>query len=180
MDNLNQRLQVLEETVHELHKEVLRLRAKKGTNADTSLQGFVQYQSIEAFHPCLDKYNLCPKVDNPNNTMCFTPTTYAMFTGTCSRPPLLAIREVKTHPDPEVVDVLGTAERRYRVDLAVEFHSVDVEELFTGNFKDGSEKMGPLEYETFVHVDNPTEFVGFLMKRYNKTISCWNSLASLA
>lgn len=177
------RFKVLERHVHNLSKELKELKElqtlrPKSKEKEVSLQGFVQYQSIEVFHPCLEKHKILDDKgdDNPNNIMCFTPTTYTMYAGTSFRPPLLAIREVKTYPDAEMVEVLGTFEKRHRVDLVVEFHSVEVESYFTGILKNGSTKENPTEYRTSVHVPDPSEFVDFLSERYNKTISLWNVL----
>lgn len=176
------RLKLLERHVYNLSKELQTLRESgqksKENDAEVSLQGFIQCQSIEVFHPCLEKQKILDdkEDDNPNNILCFTPTTHTMYAGTSFRPPLLAIREVKTYPDPEMVEVLGTFEKRHRVDVVVEFHSADVERFFTGVFKDGSTKENSTEYRTCVRVPDPSEFVEFLSERYNKTINLWNSL----
>lgn len=180
MDVLNDRIGKLEQVIRKLTKDVADLRAEKRRADNTSLQGLVQYQSIEAYHPCFVQHKLSTDAgvaNSPNNVLCFTPTTLAMYTGSCcSTPPLLAIKVLKTRDDAEVVEILGTLEKRHRVDLLVEFHSAEVENFFTGLFKDGSRQAGPLRYETFVHVDNPTEFVRLLTDRYKKTMSCWDSL----
>lgn len=179
MDAVSERLGVLEQIVRKLSKDVSDLRAEKRRADNTSLQGFVQYQSVETYHPCFVQHKLSGDVDvahSPNNVMCFTPTTLAMFTGSCSTPPLLAIKVLKTRDDAEVVEILGNFERRHRVDLLVEFHSAEIENFFTGVFKDGSKPAGSMRYETFVHVDNPTEFVRLLTERYKKTMSIWDSL----
>lgn len=177
-DRLQQRLTMLEKTVVDLHQELLSLR---GVNVKNSWEGFVKYQSIEASHPFLDKYRIWPEnigdvsSDNANNVLCFTPTTYTMFAGTSSHLPLMAIRDVKTYARPEIVKVLGALDTRHRVDLEIEFQSPEAERFFHGVLKDGSSKVGPVEYQTFVHVHNPSEFVRFLTERYKRTISSWDS-----
>lgn len=173
LNSLETRLGKLHGEFQKLHAEVTFLRAQGMTKED-SKQRFIKYQSIEAFHPCFERYKLCPdKADTPNNIMCFTPTTHHMFRGSSSRPPLLAIREIKTHAEPEVVNMFET---RHRVDLQVEFHSAEVEGFFGGVFKDGSEKTSATTYETFVHVQNPEEFVRILAKKYRDTMLSWDSL----
>lgn len=180
LESLENRLVKLHGEFQRLHADVTILRAqgKRGMTKEEVLDAYVKFQSIEAFHPCLDQYKIWSnaKPDTPNNILCLTPTTHYMFEGSSSRPPLLAIRAIKTHPKPEAVNLFET---RHRVDLHVEFHSAEVEGFFGGVFKDGSSKISATGYETFVYVQNPVEFVGFLMKKYNTTISCWNSLARL-
>ena len=181
-EQVEKRLKVLERQVYNLSKQLQTLRGlglkPEEKDAEVSLQGFIQYQSIEVFHPCLEKHKILDDKgdDNPNNIMCFTPTTHTMYAGTSLRPPLLAIRGVKIYPDPEMVEVLGTFEKRHRVDLAVEFHSVEVESFFTGVLKKGSTKENSTEYRTSVYVPDPSEFADFLSEKYNKTINVWNAL----
>lgn len=176
------RLRVLERQVYALSKELQTLRDESGPSsrerdAEVSFQGFLKFQTVEVFHPCLEKHRILDeKGENPNNIMCFTPTTHTMYAGTSCRPPLIAIREVKTYAEPEMVEVLGTFEKRFRVDVLVEFHSAEVESYFTGIFKDGSTKENATEYRTSVRVRNTSEFVNFLTEKYNKTIDLWNAL----
>lgn len=184
MDEVHEHLNCLETRLVKLHGEFQRLHAevtflraqgKRAMTKENLMEGFIKYQSIEAFHPCFEHYKLCPdKPDTPNNFMCFTPTTHYMFRGSSSRPPVLAIREFKTHAEPEVVNIFET---RHRVDLQVEFHSAEMEGFFGGVFKEGSEKISPTTYTTFVHVQNPEEFVRILRKKYRETMLCWDSLA---
>lgn len=175
---LLQRLTYLEKSLADLQREVLCLR---NVNVKNSWEDYVKYQSIEACHPCFQKYHIWPddvgdvSADNPNNVICFTPTTYTMFVGSSSRTPLLAIRALRTHESAETVRVLGALDTRHRVDVEVEFRSPDAESYFHGLLKDGSSKVGQQTYETFVHVHNPSEFVGFVTERYRKTLSSWDA-----
>lgn len=175
MDNLEliNRVQSLEQSVFDLGREIALLRRKSD---EASFEGFIKHQSIEKFHPCLEQQRLCENIDDPNNIMSFTPTTSTMFNGTHLRPALFAIREIKTHIDADIVDVMGVVESRTRVDIEVQFQTVEAEQYFSGKFKRGTTKIAPKVYHTFVHVANPVLFVTFLMKKYVDTIACWNSL----
>lgn len=179
-DAIFARISALERNVYELNKEILSLRAdkKKVVMIDPSLRAFAQHQSIEVLHPCFQKVSLCTDGEtsgNPNNVMCFTPTTLNMFVGTPTQAPLFSIQPIRTQPEPHIVEVDGKLERRFCVDILVEFQSVEAESFFTGILKDGSSKITPTEYETYVLVHEPKEFVNFLTQRYLKTLERWSA-----
>lgn len=183
VSELEAKIAQLRNNIYELNKEVITLQSLKKKEkvpitVDASLEGFAQYQSIEATHPLFKKALLSKNpmlAENPNNVLCFTPTTYNMFFGTPLLPPMFSIYPIKSHEDPIFVEVKGRVEQRYRVDIVIEFRSTEGEDLFQGVLKEGSSNPKHLEYHSFVSVINPDEFVDFLTQRYRETLDRWAS-----
>lgn len=176
------KVESLERSVFQLGKEVqevrlLQVEKKPNVVVDSSLQGFAQLQSFEEIHPFFKKTKIVSdRPDNPNNFMCFTPTTLDMFVGTKSVPPLFTIQPTRTESVGVLYEVLGNVEKRFRVDIIVEFQNEEAAGFFNGILKHGSTKVTPTEYESFVHVQNPEEFVEFLTTKFSQTMERWGKI----
>lgn len=175
-NGLCSRVEDLEKKVYTLTKEIQR---KSKIVLKPGLEGFADHQSFEEVHPCFKKtkifVNSCIPSENPNNYMCFTPTTMEMFMGSDSIP-LISIFPLRTASTPQFFENAGKVEARFRVDILIEFFSVEAAGYFTGSMKNGSSRVSETEYESFVHVLNPKEFVEFLTNKGKHTQSRWASV----
>lgn len=146
---------------------------------------YARCQSIEEYHPKFQKCHMYGRkepedpgkpnhVSNPNNKICLTPTAHAGYDSVPSECAFFAIKALKTYDEPTVFEIKGKMETRYRVDVAVEFVSLEASGYFRGiMFKEGFIAVSPTEIHSFVHVLNPAQFVDFMMWKYKNTKDQW-------
>lgn len=70
-------------------------------------------------------------------------------------------------------------QKRYRIDVTIEFRSDQAEEQMVGNLKDGSFKQEERKWKSFVHVQDKTTFIECLQWKYVKTKGEWASADAL-
>jgi len=78
----------------------------------------------------------------------------------------------------EVVGVAAAAQRRFRVNLVVEFRTEDVENEMKHRFKEGTERLGDLRWRTFVHVQDAETFRECVEWKCCDTRGMWTALSS--
>jgi hypothetical protein len=141
-----------------------------------------RYQSIE--HPTLfgvggvDEAHIWPQSqcsraqrDDPNNKLALSKILHAAFDGPHGGfkhgTPTIAIRPVNMTAPPAVP---GT---RQSVRIVVECQDVAVAGWLAGNLKDGTERVGPAAFHTWVQVTDPQAFCGYLEKYYAEATRNW-------
>lgn len=118
--------------------------------------------------------DLSNHVSTPNNRVCLSPTLHVLYDGyEGGMAPVFAIKPLTIHEEPVVVCGGGVSETRFKVDVVLEFMSVDAKGMFNGGFKAGYVQRSPTESLTWVHVLDPQEFWKFMMWKYEDTKGKW-------
>lgn len=146
--------------------------------------GLARFQSLEEYHPKFESCHMYDKKNpedpaypnhkkNKNNRLCLTPTAHALYDSVSSECAYFAVKVLKTYDEAKVFEVDGSLETRYRVDVAVEFMSLEARGYFTNVFKKDTQTISPTEVHSFVHVENVKEFVAFMTWKYEDTTRQW-------
>lgn len=146
--------------------------------------GLARFQSLEEYHPKFESCHMYDKKNpedpaypnhknNRNNRLCLTPTAHALYDSVSSECAYFAVKVLRTYEEAKVCEVDGKLEARYRIDVAVEFMSIEARGYFTNVFKDGTETISPTEVHSFVEVENVGEFVAFMTWKYKDTTRQW-------
>ena len=162
----------------------------RGTHAssETSPLDFdddlVKYQSLEkpeCFRSCrpyrlhiMDKAKCSENLrHNPNNLLAGSWTPFHQFfdgLATNDGGPKLAIRFVKVFSEPA-----EPGKKRKRVELALEFQDEESAKDMVPRLKVGSCEVKKLEWQSFVHVEDPVTFQKCIEWKYQKTKEEWNA-----
>lgn len=113
-------------------------------------------------------------VTNVNNRICLSPTLRVLYDGyEGGMSPVFAIKPLTIHETPVVVCGGGVSETRFKVDVVLEFMSIEAKTMFNGGFKAGYIHTDPTEFVSSVHVLDPQEFWKFMMWKYDDTKTEW-------
>jgi hypothetical protein len=140
------------------------------------------YQSIEKPGELrlggVDKAHIWPRkrctpaeAQDLNNYLGLSKTLHYAFDGPHNGAPTIAIRPLETAAQAAI------RYRRQQVRVAVECQDAAVELLLGGHMKDGTETVqladGRVEFHTWVEVEDPQAFCGYLQRRYDLTMQEW-------
>ena len=117
-----------------------------------------------------------PKLASDSNNMLagsWTPL-YQFFDGLCTveEMPMVAI-EPLTETNFQEVNVGLPPEKRYKVDLHIEFRNESCALEMESRFKDGSTQISATIWRSFVHVTDPVIFCKYLKFKCDKTKKKW-------
>lgn len=113
-------------------------------------------------------------VTNDNNRVCLSPTLHVLYDGyENGMSPVFRMKPVQVYPEPVHVVGGGVTEVRYKVDVLLEFVSLEATAMYNGRLKENHVRRTPTEFLTFVHVLDPDEFSNFMMWKYDDTTKKW-------
>lgn len=113
-------------------------------------------------------------VTNANNRICLSPTLHVLYDGyENGMSPVFRMKPVEVHSQPVQVVVSGVMEVRYKVDVLLEFMSIEATSMYNGRLKENHVRRSQTEFLTHVHVLDPEEFSRFMMWKYDDTTKKW-------
>ena len=134
------------------------------------------FRSCKAYKMHLKSQSKYPDIAGDSNNMLvgsWTPL-HQLFDGlnTIEEVPMVAIKPL-VDVDFEEINVGIPPQKRYKVHLEIEFCDENSALEMENRFKDGSSKMSPTKWRSFVHVTNPVRFCTFLKFKYRATMITW-------
>lgn len=134
------------------------------------------FRNCKAYKMNLKSQSKYPNLANDSNNMMagsWTPL-HQFFDGlnTAEDVPMVAVKPL-AEVNFEEINVGIPSEKRYKVPLEIEFCDETSALEMENRFKDGSEKVSPTKWRSFVHVTDPARFCRFLKFKYRATMKDW-------